>query len=67
MSINVSPTRSARPSRIPSLIARLPIHLALASAALAFGAAVNPAQAANGPACEIDRPVKFGGMNWESN
>ncbi|MEI2415767.1 ABC transporter substrate-binding protein [Orrella sp. JC864] len=25
------------------------------------------AQAADAPQCEVNRPVKFGGMNWESN
>jgi glycine betaine/proline transport system substrate-binding protein len=67
MSINVSLTRPAQSSRVPSFVPRFSFHLALASAVLAIGAAVNPAQAAEGPVCEIDRPVKFGGMNWESN
>ncbi|WP_459614783.1 ABC transporter substrate-binding protein [Bordetella sp. 2513F-2] len=38
--------------------------LAAAAVLFAFGGA---AQAADAPQCEIERPVNFGGMNWESN
>lgn len=38
--------------------------LAVAAAFLAFAGS---AQAADAPKCELDRPVRFGGMNWESN
>ena len=37
------------------------------SLALAIAAAGGAAHAADVPACEVDRSVKFGGMNWESN
>src|SRR5690606_7820062 len=67
MSINVYSARSALTSRIPTLVSRSSLKVALAAAAFAIGAAVSPAQAAEGPVCEIDRPIKFGGMNWESN
>ncbi|NGM87461.1 ABC transporter substrate-binding protein [Parapusillimonas sp. SGNA-6] len=67
MSVNVLSTRPANSSRISHPVSRFSARLALATAVLALGAALNPAQAAEGPACEIDRPVKFGGMNWESN
>lgn len=37
------------------------------SLALAIAAAGGAAHAADAPTCEVDRTVKFGGMNWESN
>ncbi len=43
------------------------IGLGLAAAMLGALTALNPAQAADAPVCEVDRPLKFGGMNWESN
>ncbi|MGE8588398.1 MAG: ABC transporter substrate-binding protein, partial [Alcaligenes sp.] len=39
----------------------------LASVVLGLSAASGLAQAADAPACELDRSVRFGGMNWESN
>lgn len=39
----------------------------LASVLLGLSAVSGLAQAANAPACELDRSVRFGGMNWESN
>jgi len=41
-----------------------PKHLAMAAALFA---ACGAAQAADTPTCEVNRPVNFGGMNWESN
>ena len=35
--------------------------------ALALAATGGMAHAADAPACEVDRTVNFGGMNWESN
>ncbi len=40
--------------------------LAFAAAVAGFGFAPM-AQAADAPVCELDRPMMFGGMNWESN
>uniref|UniRef100_UPI0033401473 ABC transporter substrate-binding protein n=1 Tax=Castellaniella defragrans TaxID=75697 RepID=UPI0033401473 len=40
--------------------------MGLACAALLGGTPL-AAQAADTPQCELDRPVRFGGMNWESN
>jgi ABC-type proline/glycine betaine transport systems, periplasmic components len=47
---------------------RLPLA-ALSAAALGVAAlfAAPAAQAADAPACEVNHPVRFGGMNWESN
>ncbi|WP_233583087.1 ABC transporter substrate-binding protein [Candidimonas sp. SYP-B2681] len=39
----------------------------MATALFGISSTGNTAQAAETPKCEIDRPVKFGGMNWESN
>lgn len=41
--------------------------LRLAFAGLGLAMAASSAQAADAPKCEVDRPVRFGGMNWESN
>lgn len=38
-----------------------------AALAALLGGASGAAQAADAAQCEIDRPVNFGGMNWESN
>src|SRR3546814_20024391 len=68
MSLNVSPShRTSLMDAIPSSFKKTAIGLGLAAAALGLSAAGNVAQAADGPACELDRPIKFGGMNWESN
>lgn len=42
-----------------------PVRKTVAVAAVLFACATGAQAAA--PACEIDRPVNFGGMNWESN
>lgn len=44
---------------------RLALGMALAFAGL--GLAPAAANAADTPQCELDRPIRFGGMNWESN
>ncbi len=41
--------------------------MTLAAALLAAVGAAPAAFAAESPACELNRPVNFGGMNWESN
>ena len=48
------------------------LHVASALFAVALAAAVPPAASAAQPApatpvCEVDRPVRFSGLNWESN
>ncbi len=66
MSFNVN--LSLRPSSgAAASFKRAALGLSVAAALLAGTAALNPARAADAAACEIDRPVKFGGMNWESN
>ena len=70
----ISPTLSpaGAPAR-PQVRAHVRAHVRLRraagrlAAALALGGAACAASAAGAPACEIDRPVRFGGMNWESN
>lgn len=39
----------------------------LVAVSLGLTLAVPSAQAAETPQCEVDRPVRFGGMSWESN
>jgi glycine betaine/proline transport system substrate-binding protein len=67
MSTHVNPSHNAFFSNLPSQFTR--IALGLSVAAVLFGATghVGTASAAEGPTCELDRPIKFGGMNWESN
>ncbi|MBV7483904.1 ABC transporter substrate-binding protein [Bordetella sp. BOR01] len=43
------------------------INRILTAASLAVGTALSLNAHAQAPACELDRPMKFGGMNWESN
>lgn len=59
-SLQSSPAQTARPGR------RLP-RLALAGVLAAASLAMAPAMAADGPKCELDRPMRFAGMNWETN
>lgn len=47
------------------LSARLTLLAGSVGAALML--AGGSAQAADAPSCEVDHPVRFGGMNWESN
>jgi len=56
---HLSPAGAVSPGRLAGLL--LPALLALAAALAAA-----PARAA-APACEVDRPVRFSGLNWESN
>ena len=68
MSLTVNPShRTSLLDAIPSSFKKTAIGLGLASAALGLSTVGNVAQAADAPACELDRPIKFGGMNWESN
>src|SRR5690606_3558822 len=68
MSLNVNSTHRAFSSNaISSSFKKSVLGLGLAAALLGLSAGANVAQAADGPACELDRPVKLGGMNWESN
>ena len=66
MSFNVNPSHRAFSSNASSRFSRLALGLGLA-ALFGFYGLGNAAHAAETPQCEIDRPVKFGGMNWESN
>ncbi|CAB3676624.1 ABC transporter substrate-binding protein [Achromobacter pestifer] len=50
--------------RNPHPFALIPGALALAAALLAPAAHAAPSAA---PTCEIDRPIRFSGLNWESN
>ncbi|OWT57424.1 ABC transporter substrate-binding protein [Candidimonas nitroreducens] len=66
MSLLVSRSRSASPDAV-TRSARIVSTLVLALAALGAGLAPNPARAAAAAQCELQRPMRFGGMNWESN
>ncbi|MGB3289283.1 MAG: ABC transporter substrate-binding protein [Burkholderiaceae bacterium] len=66
MSFNVYPTHHAFSPNALSRLSRHALGLGLA-AILGLYAVGGTAHAAETPKCEIDRPVKFGGMNWESN
>lgn len=67
MSFPVSTSHRAFSSNASSRFSRLALGFSLAAAIFGFYGAGNAAHAAESPQCEIDRPVKFGGMNWESN
>lgn len=67
MSFNVNASHPASIMNAPSQFKRLVLGLGLATALFGINFASNVAQAAQRPQCEIDRPIKFGGMNWESN
>ena len=68
MSLNVNLShRTFSTNALSSSFRKTAIALGLSVAALGLSAGVNVAQAADAPACELDRPIKFGGMNWESN
>jgi len=64
MSLHVNTSHPAFSTSAPSQFKRIALGLALATALVGFSAASNAAEA---PQCELDRPLKFGGMNWESN
>jgi len=46
---------------------RMRINQTFIAATLLVGATLGFDARAQAPSCELDRPVKFGGMNWESN
>lgn len=64
LAVNAIPRQSA-PSG--SRFSRLALSLGLATAMLGLSGITTVAAAADTPQCELDRPIKFGGMNWESN
>jgi len=49
-----------------SIVSRLTGRLCL-TATVALGALFSTGANAASPVCEIDRPIKFSGLNWESN
>lgn len=49
------------------MIRRMHIKKTISAASLILGTALSVNAHAQSPTCELDRPVKFGGMNWESN
>ncbi|TEA79524.1 ABC transporter substrate-binding protein [Allopusillimonas ginsengisoli] len=67
MSFNVSFTSRALATSAVSPFRRLYVSLGLIAAMSALAMAPGAAGAADGPQCELDRDVRFGGMNWESN
>src|SRR5690606_2671766 len=67
MSFNVSFTSRALATSAVSPLRRLSVSLGLAAAMSVLAMAPGAAGAADGPQCELDRGVRFGGMNWESN
>lgn len=64
MSFSLPSSPNDKPS--PRL-SRSVIGLALSAALAGLSMAPALAQAAEAPQCELDRPMRFGGMNWESN
>ncbi len=67
MSLNVSVTSRALATSAVSPARRFSLTLGLAAALSVLALAPGAATAADGPQCELDRNVRFGGMNWESN
>ncbi|NYT62158.1 ABC transporter substrate-binding protein [Alcaligenaceae bacterium] len=67
MSLLESPSQSAFSINAPLSFKRIALGFGLATSLFAFIAVGSLAQAAEPPQCEINRPIKFGGMNWESN
>ncbi len=61
------PANSPRAFGLAPRLSRFALGLGLATAMLGLSGLSNVAVAADGPQCELDRPIKFGGMNWESN
>jgi len=51
----------------PAVRKRLPLKAMGLMLAALLGGVPLAAQAADAPQCELDRPMRFGGMNWESN
>ncbi len=67
MSFDVFPAHYTRSASAISPFRRFALGLSAAALALGFSTVASVAQAAQTPKCEVDRTVKFGGMNWESN
>jgi glycine betaine/proline transport system substrate-binding protein len=67
MSLNVNLSHAALPVNAPSRLKKIALGLGLATTLFGIASVVNTAAAADSPQCEIQRPVMFGGMNWESN
>lgn len=58
---------SHNPSVRSSRFNKLALSLGVAAAMMGLSGISTVAHAADAPQCELDRSVKFGGMNWESN
>jgi glycine betaine/proline transport system substrate-binding protein len=67
MSTRVNHSHISFSANAPSQFTRIALGLATAAALFGIGSISNNAYAAETPQCEINRPLKFGGMNWESN
>ncbi|WP_298015452.1 ABC transporter substrate-binding protein [uncultured Castellaniella sp.] len=64
MSISLS---SSRQATLSPRWSKSVLGLALTAALAGLSVVPTAAQAADAPQCELDRPMRFGGMNWESN
>lgn len=64
MSISLSASRNATPS---TRWWKSAPGMALAASLIGLSLVPAAAQAAATPQCELNRPMRFGGMNWESN
>jgi glycine betaine/proline transport system substrate-binding protein len=64
MSENVNPSHPSSALNASSRLKRSALGLALAATIMSLSGVAYAASAAT---CELDRPIKFGGMNWESN
>ncbi|HEX7386613.1 MAG TPA: ABC transporter substrate-binding protein [Castellaniella sp.] len=62
----MSISRSSSP-RAASFLSRALLGAAVSAAFATLTLAPVAAQAASTPKCELNRPMRFGGMNWESN
>lgn len=60
-------SRLSRPAASSSRWSKPVLGLAMAAILSGLSLAPAAAQAADAPQCELDRPMRFGGMNWESN
>ncbi len=67
MSQHVSHSHLSFSANASSHLTRIALGLAVAAALFGISSTNNTAHAAETPQCEIDRPLRFGGMNWESN
>ncbi len=64
--MSISNFSSPRAALSPRLSRSL-IGVALAATLAGLSLAPTAARAADAPQCELDRPMRFGGMNWETN